>query len=247
MLTPLPVPLSPGPSLLPLPTAGTLPQRAPASPATPAQPQATENAALAAAFTAGAGASPALVATPLHATAAAPDLPLPGMGAPGAEAAPAALALPAAETLATPPPATGGAAPMSLVVAQMQGGETVAMQALIAQQAASRALPRAVPHHAAPLDDLPRPVPQGAEAALASALLAPQGTTRWPLLPQDETAAPRTQDTAPARDPWTDLATILRRWPPVTPPPDRLPRSATPWLIAGALFAGLFLFVVLSS
>jgi len=235
MLTPLPVPLSPGPAALPLPAAGAQPHPAPAPPLATALPQAAENAALATAFTAGAGASPALVPAALHTTAAGPDVPLPGMGAP------------AAETLATPPPATGGAAPMSLVVAQMQGGETLAMQALIAQQAASRALPRTAPRHAAPLDEEPRPLPQGAEAALASALLAPQGTTRWPLLPQAEPAASEARNTAPAEDPWTDLATILRRWPPVTPPPDRLPRTATPWLIAGALFAGLFLFTVLSS
>lgn len=245
MLTPLPVPLLPGSASLPLPAAGAAPHRGPTIPLAASALQAGEDVAPTAAFTTAAppAVGAASAAQSSQAALSEPESPLPGTAPPVTSGAPTAQA----EPRATPPPVPGGAAPMSLVLAQMQGGETVAMQALIAQQVASRALPRTSPRPATALDDLPRPLPEGAEPALAAALLGARAPTRWPLLPE---VGPAPDDPAPPRDlaedPWADLAAILRRWPPVAPPPERLPRNVTPWLIVGAITAGIFLYIVLS-
>ncbi len=145
--------------------------------------------------------------------------------------------------------ASGGAAPMSLVAAQMLGGETAAMQNLLAQQAATRALP-AAPRRAPPV---PADAPASAADHTPDGALNPHAPPPASVLPHPlGTAAPARPAAAPGTaeaDVWAEIEAIARQMAPLVPPPGAtaLPRATTAWLLAGALFAGLFLFVVLTS
>ncbi|PTV96527.1 hypothetical protein C8J27_102326 [Rhodobacter aestuarii] len=140
-------------------------------------------------------------------------------------------------------PGASTATPGSLVAAQMLGMETAPLQALLAQQAATRALPHPVRRSE------PRP-----DAPAAATDHTPDDTfdPKAPHLPQtlhghhsanssanmDEDSlevdeAP--EDAAPERaETRRDVALH-------PPPPDALPGTAiTPWVLAGAVFVGTF-------
>jgi hypothetical protein len=138
------------------------------------------------------------------------------------------------------------ATPMSLIAAQMQEGETAPMQALLAHQAATRALPgaprRTAPHHDAPPNPVstspgnsfdphaphPPPLPHHAPTDFA----APDSD---PALDADEPRGKKDQPPLPRRDD-----------PLILPPPAALPGFATPWVLAAAAFVGIFAVVVLA-
>ena len=183
------------------------------------------------------------------------EMPLPG--APTEQAAPdrsatllaRATAL-SAEALATAAAAPQGstATPMSLVAAQMQVDPT-ALQAVLAQQAATRALPgahrRPDPHSddppapllAAPDDSFdphaphPPPVPPSAHGARP-----PPGHD----IPETAAAAPDHKGTAD-RDP----APVFRLDMPVKAPFPDLPGRPTLWTLAGAVFLGIIVLALL--
>lgn len=174
--------------------------------------------------------------------------PLPG-AEPHPENAPPApdtstrVALSEGTTPAPAAPGTGAGA-MALVAAQMQAGGTAAMQVLLASQAAIRALPgsehpHVAQHEAAPPEDEAAP-------PLPRALPPTQTDTHERHPPGQVSSHPRTQG---AQGPPTENEAAeaqAKRLPPVAPPSNPQPRLGTPWLVAGAAFAALFLFAALS-
>ena len=150
-------------------------------------------------------------------------------------------ALAGAETAAQASTAT----PMSLVAAQMTMGDTAPLQALLAQQAATRALP-VPPRHSAPRLDAP-PTPADAAPGDSFDPHAPHlpltsGAHHGPASP----APPELGDAAP-----TDDAVEAPHRPPLEAlPPWRLDKadtSASPWMLAGAgVFAALAVALLLA-
>ncbi|QNR62559.1 hypothetical protein H9N28_13500 [Rhodobacter capsulatus] len=159
-----------------------------------------------------------------------------------------AEALATATTTATTAPQGGAATPMSLVAAQMLVDPT-ALQAVLAQQAATRALPgaqhRRAPHSddpPAPLlaatDDSfdphaphPPPVPPGAQGTRAPP------DSDGPEAIAQPTGRKRQQDPAPLPAHRTDLA--------APPPFGDLAARPTLWVLAGAVFTGVFVLALL--
>lgn len=239
MLTPLPLPpssspVTPGPHVL-AHGLGTAPGAETA--------QALHQAATAA-LPARAGPHPA--ATP-------EALPLPGAEILRPTAQPAtSTALPFGETaLATASvPQGGSAAPMSLVAAQMIGVETAPLQALLAQQAASRALPHGPHRRAEPATDAPPEptthtpddsfdphAPHPPQVFVPHHAAATARPDRGPDHAEDDDSSPPGAHAQPRPAPHP---------PPLHPPPLDRPRLSSPWLVAGAVFTGIVVLAVLA-
>lgn len=147
--------------------------------------------------------------------------------------------------------ATQGSAatPMSLVAAQMTLVDTAPLQAVLAQQAATRALPgahrRAEPHS----DD-----PPGPTLAAPDDAFDPHAPHPPPVLPSHHSAKPAPKGTAEATDPpetdrkrRTDLpaASPLRQDQLSLSFRAELPQGPVPWVVAGAAFVLVFAVAVL--
>ncbi|PYF06966.1 hypothetical protein C8J30_12110 [Rhodobacter viridis] len=243
MLTPLPSPVTPSPlpagvHSLSLPQGAQLqrhmqnalaelPQGAP-RPDAAAQPQTTQPQ--------GAGSLPLPGATPER-------------GAAEALAKAATLTAEALAGTATPSSQGSAATPMSLVAAQMLGVDTTALQSVLAQQAATRALPgahrRAEPHH----DDPPAPLLSAPDDGFD-----PHAPHPPPVLPHPHGARPPPESEIPettaapkdrkrARESGTDPP--HRHDLPVPTPFADLTRRPTLWTIAGAIFTAVFVVTLL--
>lgn len=138
------------------------------------------------------------------------------------------------------------ATPMSLVAAQMTMGDTAPLQALLAQQAATRALP-VPPRHSAPRLDAP-PTPTDAAPGdsfdpHAPHLPQPSGahpphTNPVPAAKADDASEPR--DTA-----GNPLRPLVEALPGARP--DTADKRANPWIVAGAgLVAALAMVLLLA-
>lgn len=216
-----------------------------ATPQPAALPPGTASAPLPGSGPSGATASLAGATTPQLALPATADRAAAAL-ANGASVLPGAASTAAAATGLS----SGGAAPMSLVAAQMQGGEVAAMQNLLAQQAAIRALPGASTRRGT---HSPADAPATAADHTPDGAFNPQAPHPPATLPGHAGPAPASAPrpaAAPESDVWDEVEEIARRMAPLAPPPGTgtgLPSAPSVWLAAGGLFAGLFLFIVLSS
>ncbi|MFD2173537.1 hypothetical protein [Rhodobacter lacus] len=239
MLTPLPapaVPTAPGSTLLPLPQGAGAPK-------TPAAP-----IALAATVTPQAAQAPP-GAAPSAAAALANMAPAP---LPTAETALAGAALSAADAAAA---SASTASPSSLVTAQMigaqqmVGAETAPLQAMLAQQAATRALPHP-PHRSEPRRDGPAKALDHAPTdtfdphtphlplTLGNHGKHAQGGDEPAPGPMSETEAEA--ETSGAPGPRRHDALALH-----PPPLDPRPSPPSPWGLVGAAFTTVFILSVL--
>lgn len=240
MLTPLPLPTAPSPlpagtQSLPLPHGAQTVRQGPIPlPDLPDLPDAAP--------------------TPQPRPGPAAEMPLPGATADRAASlmaratALSAEALATATTTATTAPQGGAATPMSLVAAQMLVDPT-ALQAVLAQQAATRALPGAQHRRAPHSDDPPAPLLAAADDSFDPHAPHPppvppgaQGTRAPPDSDGPEAIAPptgrkRQQDPAPLPAHRTDLA--------APPPFGDLTARPTLWVLAGAVFTGVFVLALL--
>lgn len=246
MLMPLPLPTAPSPlpagtQSLPLPQ-GADPHRGAALtlPDLPDLPTSAPTSQPRPAPSSGPGSGPAA------------ELPAPGAAPNRAAALMARASALSAEALATATraaaPQGGGATPMSLVAAQMLVDPT-ALQAVLAQQAATRALPGAQHRRAPHSDDPPAPLLAAADDSFDPHAPHPppvppgaQGTRAPPDSDGPEATAPPTErkrqkDPAPLPPHRPDLAA-----PPLSGDPGARP---TLWALAGAVFTGVFVLALL--
>ncbi|WP_223632392.1 hypothetical protein [Rhodobacter sp. TJ_12] len=146
-------------------------------------------------------------------------------------------------------PGAGSAAPGSLIAAQMLGVETAPLQALLAQQAATRALPHPTRGRE------PRP---DAPAAAIDHTPDDSFDPHSPHLPQtlgghhghkgtaQDGDDPAADDDSPSGDAEAKRKPDTRRDMALHPPPhDPPPPPPTPWVLAGAVFVGTFSLTVL--
>ncbi|TKD17677.1 hypothetical protein FBT96_13270 [Rhodobacter capsulatus] len=188
--------------------------------------------------------------TPQPRPGPAAEMPLPGATADRAAPLMARATALSAEALAraTAAPQGSAATPMSLVTAQMLVDPT-ALQAVLAQQAATRALPGAHHRRAPHSDDPPAPLLAAADDSFDPHAPHPppvppgaQGTRAPPDTDGPDTTAPptgrkRQQDPAPLPAHRPDLA--------LPPLLGDLSARPTLWGLAGAVFTGVFVLALL--
>jgi len=156
--------------------------------------------------------------------------------------------------LATAAPAAQGssATSMSLVAAQMLGTQTLPIEVLLAQQAATRALP-GHPRRTEPRsDDPPAPALAAPEDSFD-----PHSPHPPPVAQGHHGAGPPPEAEAETGPPAVPPKEGSRAKPAIGPPKERpelmlppfpfaLPEAATPWVLAGIAFATVFLLTVLA-
>ncbi|ETD85158.1 hypothetical protein ACTTAF_14420 [Rhodobacter capsulatus] len=235
MLTPLPLPTAPSPlpagtQSLPLPHGAPTFRQGPIPlPDLPDLPDAAP--------------------TPQPRPGPAAERPLPGATADRTAALLTRATALSAEALAsatTAAPQGSAATPMSLVAAQMLVDPT-ALQAVLAQQAATRALPGAQRRPEPHSDDPPAPL-----LAAADDSFDPHAPHPPPVPPGTHGARPppgpdQTDPAAPRPERKTGPAPLPAHRPDLAPPPPLgdLTQRPTLWVLAGAVFTGVFVLALL--